>query len=123
MKFLLDTNFILIPAQFRVDVYSELSGFGKPELYTIDLVLKELEKLIHSRGKKSRQAKMALLRLKKEGVKILITGARQADAAIVKIASQKKFTVCTQDRALAKRLKAKKVPVVTLRQKRYLVMK
>ncbi len=116
MKFLLDTNFLLIPAQFRVDVFSELSKFGKPELYTIDLVLKELGKM------RSRKARLAQELLAREKVRVLHTGGRNADSALVKAAS-KGFVVCTQDRALARRLKSRGTPVVTLRQKKYLVMK
>ena len=44
MKFLLDTNFLMIPGKFKVDVFSELEKFGKPELYTVSAVVRELEK-------------------------------------------------------------------------------
>jgi rRNA-processing protein FCF1 len=44
MKFLLDANFLMIPGKFRVDVFKELEKFGKPDLYTLDLVVKELSK-------------------------------------------------------------------------------
>jgi len=122
MKFLLDTNFLLIPAQFHVDVFSELSHFGKPELYTLTLVVKELDKLSRSRGRKAAHARIALLLLKKEGVRILGSPSQTTDAGIVN-AARKGFVVCTQDRALIKRLRTEKIPVVTLRQKRYLIKK
>ena len=113
----------MIPSQFRVDVFEELSEFGKPELYTIDLVVKELEKLATRRGKQASHARMGLERLKQEGVKMIFSGSSVADAALLRIAKEKHLIVCTQDRALIKRLKSKKISVVTLRQKRYLVRK
>jgi len=123
MKFLLDTNFLVAFSQFKVDVFTELEEFGVPELYTLDLVLKELKKISTSKGIKARHARFALVRMRKEGVKILITESKRTDSEIVRIAKLNSLVVCTQDRALVKRLKAKHVPVVTLRQKRYLVMK
>ena len=114
MKFLLDTNFLLIPVQFKVDIFSELTRFGKPELYTLDLVKRELERL------KSKQSKIALELIKKKKVKILKTSGRNTDSEIIKEAG-KGFTVCTQDRNLIKELKSKKISVISLRQKKYLM--
>jgi len=123
MKFLIDTNFLLIPFQFRVDVFSELTKFGKPELFTLNLVVRELDKLSRSKGREGKQARLAMILLKKEGVEILPSSSRIADAGIVAMAAKNHMVVCTQDKALIKKLKAKEIHVVMLRQKRYLVMK
>lgn len=114
MKFLLDTNFLLIPFKFRVDVFSELEEFGKPELYTLDLVLKELEKI--------KTGSFALEFIKKKKVKILKSLGKNTDNEIERMASEKNFVVCTQDRKLIKKLKIGGIKVVYLRQKKYLVM-
>jgi len=115
MKLLLDTNFLLIPGQFKVDVFTELQQFGKPELFTLNLVIKELESL------GSRHSRLALQLVEKQ--KITILNARgETDDAIVRV-SQTGYTVCTQDRVLAKRLHARHTPVITLRQKRTLILK
>lgn len=114
MKFLLDTNFLLIPLKFKVDVFSELEEFGKPELYILDLVLKELEKI--------KTGPFALEFIKKKKVKILKSSGKNTDNEIERIASEKNLVVCTQDRKLIKKLKISGIKVVYLRQKKYLVM-
>ncbi len=120
MKFLLDTNFLLAVGQFRLDVFSELRNFGKLELYTLDLIVKELEKISEGRGRDSRHAKLALLLIGKKNVKVLKTENRNTDSEIERVASEKDMTVCTQDRALIRKLKARKADVIIIRQKKYL---
>ena len=47
IKIYLDTNFLLIPAQFKVDIFEEIERLmDKPyDLYVFDKSLKELEDL------------------------------------------------------------------------------
>ena len=115
MKFLLDTNFLLIPGDKKIDVFEELMKFGKPELYTLDLVIRELEKLTKGRGKDSRNARVALELIKKKNIKILKTKSEDTDAEMERIAVEEEFTVCTVDMALARRLKWEELRVVILR--------
>lgn len=119
MKFLLDANFLMIPWMFKLDIFDLLKDFEKPEFYTLNLIIAELEKLSSGRGKKSIYAKMALHSLEKELVKIILVRKGNTDRAILNIA-QRGFVVCTQDRKLIKRLKRKKCRIVTMKQKRYL---
>jgi len=147
MKFLLDANFLMIPGKFKVDIFRELERFGKPELFTIDLVVKELSKL--SKGKvNSRKegdeaiegvngrlpskrrlrasdafsAKLGLYFIQQRDIGILETEGRNADSEMLALAG-KGFTVCTQDRALISRIKIKGGKAVFLRQGKYLEMK
>ncbi len=120
MKFLLDTNFLLIPGIFRVDVFSELCKFGKPEMYTLDLVRKELETISKGTSKDSMSARLALQLLGMKGVSILNTSGGKTDEEIEKLAKIDNFIVCTQDKKLIQTLKREKVKVVSLRQKKYL---
>ena len=46
MKILLDTNFTLIPAQFKVDIFSELAN---NKLYILDRTLEELKNIKNSK--------------------------------------------------------------------------
>lgn len=120
MKFLLDTNFLMIPGMFKLNIFEMLQEFDAPNYYTLDLIVEELKKLSKSRRKKSGYATMALHSLRKEDVHIIpVKTKMHADNAIVRIADND-FIVCTQDKALIKKLKRKKVRIVTLRQKRYL---
>jgi len=120
MKFLLDTNFLLAVGQFKLDVFSELQNFGKPELYTLDLVVRELKKISGAGGKDSRHAKFALMLVEKKNVKILKTENENTDQEIERIASEESLTVCTQDRTLIRRLQAEDIDVIIIRQKKYL---
>ncbi|MBI4021058.1 MAG: hypothetical protein HY369_02355 [Candidatus Aenigmarchaeota archaeon] len=119
MPFLLDTNFLLIPAQFRVDVYDQLLGFGAPRFYTVSLVVQELEKLAE-KGVAGKHARLALLQLRQQGVRVIPVEGRSADAALLKLADR--FTVCTQDRELIRRIHARRLQVITMRQRKTLAM-
>ena len=120
MKFLLDTNFLLIPGKLKVDVFSELQRFGKPELFTLDLVVRELRELSSGPGRDSSHARLALDLLGRKHVKILESAGDGTDPEIERIASEDGFAVCTQDRELQKKLKKRKIPVIFLRQNRVL---
>jgi len=119
MKFLLDANFLLIPGNFKVDVFSELQNFGNPELYTIDLVIKELESLASGRGADARAAKLSLLLIKEKRVQIIETKGKNTDKELEKLAEEG-YIVCTQDKELIKRLKTSKLKVIYLRKKKIL---
>ena len=115
MKFLLDTNFLLLPGMFGVDIFSELKAFERPEFYTIEGVITELERL----SRRNKDAKTALLFIKKEGVEVIPTPKNlPTDDALVEL-GQKGFVVCTQDRVLIQKLRRKNCRIVTMRQQKY----
>jgi rRNA-processing protein FCF1 len=122
MKFLLDANFLMIPGKFRVDVFRELEKFGRPELYTTELVAKELSKLSKGRTKSAFFAKLGLSFIQQKDIGILESQENKADAEILRL-SREGFTVCTQDRALTSKIMKAKGKVVFLRQGKYLEMK
>jgi rRNA-processing protein FCF1 len=119
-KFILDTNFITIPGKFKVDIFSELERFGKPELYTLDLVKTELEKLVRAGGKDAVYAKVGLGAIDKKGIKILKAKEDNADDELFRLAG-KGYIICTQDAGLMDRLATAGCQTVTMRQKRYLI--
>ncbi len=120
MKFLLDTNFLLIPGTFGVDIFTELTKFGKPELYTIRLVIKELEKMATGKGADARAAKLALQMITQKNIAIIDTEVDRTDKEIEILSASEGHTVCTQDKALIEKLKKKGVRVIGMRQKKYL---
>jgi rRNA-processing protein FCF1 len=120
MKFLIDTNFLLIPGRFRVDVFKELERFGRPELLTIDLVVSELRKLASGKGRNASHARLGLDLIEKKGIRVLESQEGSADHEIERLASEQDLVVCTQDRELQERLRREGLSVVSLRQKRYL---
>ncbi len=117
MRFLLDTNFLLIPGKFRVDIVKELERFGKPELYTIDLVVKELGRLAEGSGREASDARVGLELLRLRNAEVLGTSGKHADDEIEEVAKSHGLAVCTQDRGLQKRLSIQGVEVFYLRQR------
>ena len=113
MKFLLDTNFLVSAIKFRIDINKELEKFGRPELYTLNLVLKELKKINAER--------IVFEFIGKNRVGTITSKNKETDSEIIRTAKKYGMIVCTQDRRLIKRLKAKGLPVVFIRQKKYLV--
>ena len=121
MKFLLDTNFLMIPGQFRVDIFGQLEQLGPVDLCVTDLSVRELEKLAKNKGRKGAHARLALLLIQWEGVEVVPSGkTTHADEAIRRIAKREGMVVCTLDKGLKAALKRRGIRVVTLRQKKYL---
>ena len=122
-KIIFDTNFLMIPAQFKVDIYSELDKIChfEYELYVLDKTITELENITKKQKGRSRQAaklSLQLLKLKKPKV-LKTTSDLDVDSIILDLRG---YIVGTQDIALKKALKAKGVQTITFRQKRYLVL-
>jgi len=121
IKFILDTNFLTIPSQFRIDIFRELEGLGKTYVYTLDRVVEELQVLASGAGHAATHARLALLLVKKNGIKIIKTKSpkENTDDLIVKIAKMG-YVVCTLDRELIKKLRKDKIAVVSMRQGKFL---
>lgn len=123
-RIIIDTNFLLIPAQFRVDIFSEIDRLmGVPyELCIVDKTTQELEKVKSAAdGRDKAAAALALRLLASKKIKHLKTEKNlNTDELIVELAKQPDFIVATQDMALKRILKANNVPLIVLRQKKYL---
>ena len=117
MKILLDTNFLMAPAQFKVDIFRQLSGH---KLMTLDLCVKELKRISKSKKKDAMAAEIALDLLKKKKVRI-VKAKPLTDSALLNYAKENNCAVATNDRKLIKRLKNKEINIIRLRQKRYII--
>jgi hypothetical protein len=116
----LDSNFLLIPFQFGVDIFEELNRIldVKYKVFTLKKVIKELEGLSKQKGVKAKQAHAALEEAKKLP---LIDGNEDVDEAMLKLAS-KDTIICTNDKVLKEKIRKKGAPVIYLRQKKYLTL-
>ena len=126
-KIILDTNFLLIPEQFKVDIFSEIERISnfKYKLLVFDRIINELENIEQSqRRKHSRAAKLALDLIKSKKYKIFIKrtdSTKSVDNLILDFAVEEgNCIVATQDFLLKQRLKKNKVQIITLTQKNYL---
>jgi len=121
---ILDTNFLLIPFQFKVDIFSEIERImTEPyKLCIVDSTIDELNKLTKTQsGKDKRAALMALKMIKKKAIKHLKTEKNlNTDKLIVELAKSPDFMVATQDQALKRILKANNIKIIILRQKKFL---
>jgi len=121
-KIILDTNFLLIPAQFKVDIFSEIDRImlEKFQLYTLDKILDELtsiQKDTKQSQKNKKAAKLALQLIKAKKVSIIKTNQDKPVDDI--IADLKGYIIATQDINLKRRLKTK---IITLRAKKKLII-
>ncbi|MFX1296525.1 MAG: PIN domain-containing protein [Promethearchaeota archaeon] len=127
LKILLDTNFLMIPAQFGIDIFKEIDRLisRKFKLIIFQGIIDELKVLLQSSVKKQKEVQIAL-ELTKRCEKIdlnsdKITG-QTIDDKIFQLATSNRWIVATNDRKLRKKLRAHQVPVITLRKKAYLII-
>ena len=123
LRIILDSNFLFVPIQFRVDIFRELEQVTnrKVEAVLLRPVYGELKKLSVGGGKTGRYAEMALRYAKK--MKILDLEAQPGETVdnfILRLASEWKCPVATNDRVLRKKLRDIDVTVIYLRQKSHL---
>ena len=120
-KIIIDTNFLLVPLQFRVDIFGEIERICNfnYKIYIFDRTIDELKGIIHlqaSKHKKAAQFALKLIKLKNMG--ILKSKQKNVDSAILHCQSD--VVVATLDIQLKKKLLKKGNPVIILRQKKYL---
>lgn len=124
-KIILDTNFLLIPIQFKVDIFSEIDRIClfKYKLYIVDKTIDELKGIEEKqKGKHKEAARVALQLLKKKDIGVIKTEEGKVDDLILGLLD-KDCILATQDEILRKRALKKRASVIVLRSKRYLVLK
>ncbi len=126
-KIIIDTNFLMIPVQFNVDVFSEIERlFGENyKLFIIDKTIDELKKLMTIKGNKNKiAAKIGLSFIEKFNITQIISDKKDyVDNAIInECLKDKELIVATNDIALKNRLKKKEIHYLELRQKNYLTL-
>ncbi|MBL7050734.1 nucleotide-binding protein [Candidatus Woesearchaeota archaeon] len=135
LKVLIDTNFLLIPAIFNVDIFSEFERILPTyKLYILDKCVEELENITKTqRGKHLLAAKLALSLLQKYPIKTLKTEKHinrtkplskipYVDDIILDFAVKNDYIVATQDKELKEKLKRQRIKTINLRQKKYLII-
>ena len=125
-KILLDTNFMMIVGQFKVDIFSEINRIClfNYEIFILDRTIDELNKIRERKGQKNKvNANIALNLIELKKVKEIDTKDNKKDYAddVIMDVVDSDFVVGTVDKELKDRLKKRKVPIITLRKKQYLV--
>jgi len=125
VRIILDTNFLMIPLEFKVDIFSEIKRLMiEPyELFIFEATLDELVKLSRGNSKAAAAAKATIKLIKQKNLKSLTNSndEKYVDSLILE-GSTSKDIVCTQDQALKRLLKAKHkgIRLITLKSKKYL---
>jgi len=121
LKIILDSNFLFIPAQFRLDIFEAMTTLinQRYEPIVLSTTEDELRKMAEAGAPKLRkQAKMALELAKKCQLAHVERKTEESnDDVIVRVAAQWKCPVATNDSELRRRLRDISIPVVYLRQK------
>jgi rRNA-processing protein FCF1 len=123
-KILFDTNFLMIPLRFGVDIFEEAERVlnQPPEYYVTRSVLREMQLL--KRGAKPSFAKeVGLAEKLAERCGVLdveVEDDETVDDSILRTAVERKLIVGTTDSELRERLREAGVKVLILRQRRYL---
>ncbi len=125
-KVILDTNFLLIPAQFGFDIFTELQRICdfNYELFIFDKSLDELERSAEKqKGAQKHLVKTAisLTETMKNNNKLNIIPAKTAyiDREILE-AADKDTVVATQDKELRKKLRQRGIRTIIMKQGKYL---
>jgi len=116
LRVLLDSSFILSSVQLGVDAMRMLedSLCGKLEPFLLSETLGELKTISARRGKKGREAQLALKIVERYPVFSDTERATTVDEAIVKAAAQLGCIVATNDMRLKRKLRASGVAVAFL---------
>ena len=120
VKVILDSNFLMAPFQFHVDVFGELEYLLQKKIDFIvpSAVKLELTSISSRGGEGAAEASLALqLASRCRVVDVTLQPQETVDDAIVKAAQKLAAVVATNDIELKKRLRDINIPVVYLRDK------
>lgn len=114
LNIVLDTDFLLSSIEFKVDIFTELKRICNfpYQIAVLDKTLEELEN--------KKNSKLALNLIEKNKVKAITTKKDKIVDDL--LLEQNNIIVATQDKALKEKLKKRRLPIITIRQKKYLVM-
>lgn len=121
---ILDTNFLLVPIRFRVDIFEETERVLNQliKFAVTPSILKEIEYL-KTKANPSFLRELVFVEKIIEKCTVLnepIIDGENTDDSIIRIASSQGYYVGTSDKELRRKLREAGVRIVFLRQRRYL---
>ena len=127
-RIILDTNFLLIPAQFGLDIFTELDKTldYSYSLFIMDKSLEELKEASKQQKgalKEAVKVTLSLVKSMKDNNKLNIIPAKTSyiDREILETAD-KETLVATQDLELRRKLHEKGIKTIVMRQRKHLVI-
>lgn len=122
MKVLLDANALMMPSQFRVDLFDELRMLlGSFEPVVLSGVLQELTGLSRAKGRDGAAARYGMT-LGEQCTVVPSAGLESAsvDAQVIEYAAKNSCLVVTNDRRVREALLARGIGVISLRNQKKL---
>lgn len=122
-KVILDTNFLLLPFQFKVDIFAEIERLiGKFEPIVLSTTLNELKKLVDLRSVKTSRLALSAMELVKRCriIEVDVRSEENYDDVILRIAKENNYIVATNDKLLRRKLRRAGITTIFLRQRAYL---
>lgn len=116
----LDTNFLLVPFQFKIDILKELDFLVdvSHRFVVSSRTVEELKAIGKAVGKDGMAARLALKMLEANRERIAIVESDvEVDDWIVSYASENRAIVCTNDSNLRRRLKQAGVKVAAMKSR------
>ena len=120
-KILIDANFLFLPLEFKIDIFSKLEEALQKKIEPIlpAPVMHEIEKLSRSKSPKMRKKASFALELAKKChvMSVELQKGEKVDDLLIRLAKSLNAIVATNDRYLRKKLRTINIPMVHLRQK------
>jgi len=121
LKVILDSNFLFIPSQFKIDIFEGLATLLNQQFEAILLSSTKQELLRMAEKGSPTRRKQAMLALKL-AEKCRLVNVRKSvretnDDVVLRIAAEWRSPVATNDRELRRRLRNRNTPVIYLRGK------
>ena len=122
-----DTNFLTVPLQFGVDVFSEAETIleQRVEFVILDSVLEEINRLAETAKGSDKQAFRIALELTENCRKVDVQDAHSemtVDDQLIEYTSQAGGVLATNDKELRARARTRGLPVLFLRGKKRLTL-
>ncbi len=117
---ILDTNFLLIPFRFKLNIISEIDYLVDRSHYYVvsSQTIEELKHIGKNRGKDGIAARLAIKMIKANSEIIQVIESNEyVDDWVVKYATENNAIACTNDAGLRGRLKKLKIKAITLKSK------
>ena len=122
MLVVLDSNFLLVPFQFRIDIFAEIEALldAKPKYAVPEQVLTELQRLASRSVRLAKFARSAIA-LAEQRCEVLSVDAEDADEALEKLAGRGTI-ICTNDKVLKEKVRKRGSAVIFLRERQKLAV-
>jgi len=126
VKIILDANFLFVPSEFKINIFEGIANLlnQKFEAVLLNVTHMELQELVKKGSPKLRKQAAMALKLAEKCQIIDVEKSREEtnDDAILRAAALWKSPVATNDQELRRKLRARGIPVISLRGKRRLML-